>query len=60
MTKGAGSAIGALNLEGMMEGATKAAAEGAKAATEGAKSVGESLEKGMGEVGSGLKKLFGN
>ncbi len=60
MTKGAGSAVGALNLEGMMEGATKAATEGAKAATEGAKSVGESLEKGMGEVGSGLKKLFGN
>ena len=59
MTKGAGSAVGALNLDKMMESVTKGAEGAAKAATEGAKSVGESLEKGMGEAGSGLKKLFG-
>ena len=53
MTKGVGSAVGALNLDKMTEGA-------AKAATEGAKSVGESIGKSMGEAGSSLKKLFGN
>ena len=60
MTKGAGSAVGALNLDKMMESVTKGAEGAAKAATEGAKSVGESIGKGMGEAGSSLKKLFGN
>ncbi len=64
MTKGAGSAVGALNLDKMMQGATKAAGDAAKAVTEGAaKAVGgagETLEKGMGDAGKSLKKLFGN
>ena len=64
MTKGAGSAIGALNLDKMMEGATKAAGEAAKAVTEGAskavEGVSETVGKGVEDAGKSLKKLFGN
>lgn len=64
MTKGAGSAVGNLNLGAMMEGATKAAGDAAKAAGEGAskavEGASETLEKGMGDAGKSLKKLFGN
>ncbi|NQU61437.1 MAG: hypothetical protein HQ512_09925 [Rhodospirillales bacterium] len=58
MTKGAGSAVGALNLDKMMEGATKGAKDAAKAVQEGASDAGKVLEKGLGDAGSGLKKLF--
>ncbi len=70
MTKGAGSAVGALGLDKMMESATKAAGEATKMLQEGASSaagtakegvegVGNALEKGAGEATEGLKKLFG-
>ena len=67
LTKGAGSAVGALNLDKMMESAGEAAkmiGDKAKDAMKGAgdvtKGAGETLEKGLGETGKGLKKLFGN
>ncbi|MBT3307314.1 MAG: hypothetical protein HN377_12655 [Alphaproteobacteria bacterium] len=68
LTKGAGSAVGALNLDKMMEGVTKGAQDAAKAiqekttgaAGDAVKGAGETLEKGMGDAGKGLKKLFGN
>ena len=66
ITKGAGSAVGALNLDKMMESAgeaAKAIQEKAKDAMKGAgdvtKGAGETLEKGIGEAGSSIKKLFG-
>jgi hypothetical protein len=67
LTKGAGSAVGALNLDKMMEGAgaaAKAIGDKAKDAMKGAgdvtKGAGETLGKGFGDAGKGLKKLFGN
>jgi hypothetical protein len=67
LTKGAGYAVGALNLDKMMEGAgaaAKAIGDKAKDAMKGAgdvtKGAGETLEKGFGDAGKGLKKLFGN
>ena len=71
LTKGAGSAVGALNLDKMMESVTKGAGEAAKAIQEKAKGAlgsvgdatkgaGETLEKGMGDAGKSIKKLFGN
>ncbi|MBC8338620.1 MAG: hypothetical protein ISR51_02450 [Rhodospirillales bacterium] len=71
LTKGAGSAVGALNLDAMMKGAedaakaiqdkTKGALEGVTKGTgDAAKGAGETLEKGLGDAGKGLKKLFGN
>lgn len=60
MTKGAGSAVGALNLDKMMEGAgeaAKAVTEGASKAVEGAS---ETVGKGVEDAGKSLKKLFGN
>jgi hypothetical protein len=70
MTKGVGSAVGALNLDKMMGNIAKGAGDAAKAVTEGAggaaksvsegaAGVGKALEQGAGEAGSQLKKLFG-
>ncbi|NQV83824.1 MAG: hypothetical protein HQ494_08400 [Rhodospirillales bacterium] len=68
LTRGAASAVGALNLDKMMEGVTKGAQDAAKAlqdktkgvAGDAVKGAGETLEKGIGDAGKGLKKLFGN
>jgi len=60
MTKGIGTSVGSLNLDGMMEDATKAASDALKSVGDNTEGVSKSVTEGVGAAGDKLKKLFGN
>lgn len=59
LTKGIGSAVGKLGLEGLSKGVTEGVAGAAKTLQEGAGGIGGAVQEGVGDAGKSLKKLFG-